>query len=239
MVTGALYHTDIGVVLALLSNKPDKPHGVPKDVKGRTAKLGYVFYKKTIGTKSRIDLYLLEDGKSAVEDISLTMTREVPIIDSDNFEGYKLTQQGLEEKFQETIINPNDIRPVELFIRFIYTSEYRENHIPDVHDVLWSVAGQLELKPTNHVTPIKVPSKVLKQLQYAIFYDVLCYYDYKLKQRADRAEEAAQIKADEEAEKKRAEEQEAADRANSFDFMGKLIDEAKERAEQEEQDKEK
>lgn len=238
MVTGALYHTDVGIVLALLSNKPDKPHGVPKDIIGRTAKLGYVFYKKTIGTKSRIDLYLLEDGRDALEDLfkhkALKMTREVPIISSRNFEGYKLTEAGLEEKFQETIVNPKDRRSAEMFVRLFDLSEYRENHIPDVHNVLWSAAGQLELEPTNHVTPIEIPIKALIQLKRAITYDVLCYYDHKLKQREEKAAEKAREKAEEEAEKER----EAAERASSFDFIDEVIAEAKKREEQEKEEQE-
>ncbi|MCK4670613.1 MAG: hypothetical protein KAT43_05415 [Nanoarchaeota archaeon] len=189
MVAGALYHTDLGIVLALLSNMPNKPHGVPKDATGRTAKLGHVFYKKTIGTKSRIDLYLLEDGRSAIEDISLTMTREIPVIRSEIFENYELTEKGLERKFQETLSKPDEEKSAEIMICFVNSPKYQETQIPDVHNVLWSAAGQLEVEPTNHVTPVEISEQVWTQVRRAVIYDVLRYYDHKIAQKAERAAE--------------------------------------------------
>jgi hypothetical protein len=186
MVTGALYHTDIGVILALLSNMPDKPHSVPKDIKGRTARLGHAFYKKTIGNKSRIDIFLLEDGRSAVEDISLTITREVPAINSNQFCGYELNHESIEKKFKEVLSSPSEEKSAELYLHFETSPEYRKTQIPDVHDVLWVAAGQLDIKPTNHITPFKVPMQVWAQIGRAVIYDVLCYYDRKIAQKAER-----------------------------------------------------
>lgn len=192
MVAGALYHTDVGVVLALLSNMPDKPHSVPKDVTGRTARLGHVFYKKTLGTRSRIDLYLLEDGRSAVDGVSLTMTREVPVIRSTVFDSYELTPQGLEQKFREAVLDPEGKRSSEILIYFVASPEFCETQIPDVHNALWSAAGQLETAAPDGRAPVRIPGEAWEQLRRAITYDVFKYYDHKIAQKAERAEERRQ-----------------------------------------------